>query len=118
MRISKGHRELACAIFDLLQLMWREDEWDLLVSRRREYPCCGEVLGEEDKVVIYANAHVGGLMGPMAKTLLHEQLHAVMGMRRGNEREEALVTLCEEYIWQGIDKGRRGQLEFLLKEAG
>ncbi len=112
---------LACAIFDILQLVTEKDGWDVIVSRRKKGNKLGEVLPDKDKIVIYAHQHLGGDMGSMAVTLLHEQIHAALGVNQNDSPdaehpEEAWVRVMEEMILDGIDDKRRAQLEYLLRE--
>ena len=112
---------LACAIFDILQLVTEKDGWDVKVSRRKKGNTLGEVLPDKDKIVIYSKQHMGGDMGSMIVTLLHEQLHAVLGVLQNDSidaehPEEAWVRVIEETMLDGIDDKRKAQLEYLLRE--
>jgi len=113
-RVSKKHQLLAGAIFDLLQLAWNEGGWIVKIARIKRTPHYGYTLPEENKVIIYAKAHIGGKAGPMEKTLLHEQIHAALEIGTGTEEEEALVLDAESLIWEGLDEQRRWVLECLL----
>lgn len=117
MRVSKSHRELASALFDLMQLVWDAEQWDVVVREKSKEETCGVTLKSENLVVVYKHPHLGGHKGPMAQTLLHEQLHAVFEDVRVDqaEAEEAYVCQIETFLWQGLDRERRGRLEFLLK---
>ncbi len=113
-RVSKKHRALAAAIFDLLQLSWNEGGWTVKIARRKNTSTYGYTLPEENKVIIFAKAHVGGKVGPMEKTLLHEQIHAALEIGIGSEEEEALVLDAESLIWSGLDDQRRWILAGIL----
>jgi len=116
--ISNAHRELAEAQFDLLQMMFEEDGWTVFVSKKKNSKLLGQVVHEKNRVVVYALAHLGGAAGSMARTLLHEQIHAILGMSVKDEREEALVILIENGMFDAIDEKRINTLEYLLKNGG
>ncbi len=113
-RVSKKHQALAAVLFDLLQLCWREGDWTVKIARRKNTSTYGYTLPEESKVVIFAKAHVGGKVGPMEKTLLHEQIHAALEVGTGSEEEEAMVLDAESLIWEGLNEQRRWILQGLL----
>jgi len=115
MRISKGHRELACAIFDLLQFAWEDQKWSVFVSRRKDPAHCGELDRENKRVIIYAQAHLGGRDGSMAKTLLHEQQHIGFRVFTDDPQKEQAVRSAETVLFSALDEQRRAHLEYMVK---
>ena len=108
-------------MFDLLQLVHEADDWTVSVSRRQNSKQAGKVLYQPKRIMIYAKAHLGGDIGSMAQTLLHEQIHAHCGVCENDatemyEREEALVLIEETLIYEALDDKRKAHLEYLLRE--
>ncbi len=120
MASAKGHMTLARTAFDLLQLVYESDGWTISISRKKKFKRAGEVLFDQKKIVIYSQAHLGGDIGSMAFTLLHEQIHAFSGVQENDnddvyKREEALVEINDGLIYDALDDGRKAHLEYLLR---